>query len=232
MKVLDLFSGIGGFSLGLERVGFNTVAFVEKDKAAQKVLRKHWPETPIFPDIKTIDRECVGTIDLICGGFPCQPFSTASAGKKVAEDLWPEFARIVWQFMPKWVIAENVLPLPINQAKKDLETLGYKCEKRNIGAHDCGADHKRDRWWLVAHTNDESKLSSAINAEVAKLPKLCQSLWGPENYARAVRVSNGLPNRMDRLRMLGNTVVPAIPEAIGRAIMLLEQPRRSESDEH
>ena len=218
MKVLDLFSGIGGFSLGLERSGFETVAFVEKDKKAQMILRKHWKDTPIFNDIKLIDRESVGQVDLICGGFPCQPFSTASRGRKTAEDLWPEMARIIWQLRPKWVIAENVLPAPIEQAKKDLELLGYKCETRNIGADDCGADHKRDRWWLVAHADNKSEFSSALDAEVAKLPKLCESVWSGENYARTVRVSNGLPNRMDRFRMLGNAVLPQIPEAIGRAI--------------
>lgn len=223
MRVLDLFSGIGGFSLGLERAGMETVAFVEQDKRAQAVLRKHWGNVPIFNDIKTFDRECVGSVDLICGGFPCQPFSTASRGRKTAENLWPEMARVVWQFMPRWVIAENVLPEPIEQAEKDLKTLGYKCESRNISAFDCGADHKRDRWWLIAHTNHKGKFSSAIDAEVAKLPKLCEGVWGAENYARAIRVSNGVPNRSHRLKQLGNAVVPQIPEAIGRAIMQHEQ---------
>ena len=88
MKVLDLFSGIGGFSLGLERAGFETMAFVEYNKSCQMVLRKHWPETPVFSDIKQFDAESIGKPDLICGGFPCQPFSTASHGVKVAEDLW------------------------------------------------------------------------------------------------------------------------------------------------
>lgn len=221
MKVLDLFSGIGGFSLGLERVGMETVAFVEADKKCQMVLRKHWSNVPIFNNIKTFDRECVGHVDLICGGFPCQPFSTASAGKKVAEDLWPEMARVVWQFMPSWVIAENVQEAPILQAQKDLELLGYKCERRNITATECGADHQRSRWWLIAHSDNESEFSSAIDAEVAKLPELCQGVWGPENYTRAIRVSDGLPNRVDRLKQLGNTVMPYIPEAIGRGILAL-----------
>lgn len=222
MKVLDLFSGIGGFSLGLERAGMETVAFVERDKKAQMVLRKHWKETPIFNDIKNFDRECVGSVDVICGGFPCQPFSTASRGNKTAEDLWPEMKRIVCQFKPKWVIAENVLTAPIEQAKSDLEILGYKCESRRISADDCGADHQRSRWWLVAHSNNESEFSSALDAEVAKLPQLCKGVWGAENYARAIRVSNGLSHRMDRFRMLGNTVIPFIPQVIGQAIMKLE----------
>jgi DNA (cytosine-5)-methyltransferase 1 len=219
MRVLDLFSGIGGFSLGLERAGMETIAFVEKDKAAQMVLRKHWKETPIFSDIKEFDRECVGSVDLICGGFPCQPFSTASHGVRTAIDLWPEMARVIWQFMPEYVIAENVSDKAIDKAKFDLQTLGYKCETRNITAAQCGADHKRSRWWLIAHTNNESELSSAINAEVAKLPQLCESLWGAENYARAIRVHDGVSNRMDRLKQLGNSVLPQIPQAIGIAII-------------
>jgi DNA (cytosine-5)-methyltransferase 1 len=219
MRVLDLFSGIGGFSLGLERAGMETIAFVEKDKAAQMVLRKHWKETPIFSDIKEFDRECVGSVDLICGGFPCQPFSTASHGVRTAIDLWPEMAQVIWQFMPEYVIAENVSDKAIDKAKFDLQTLGYKCETRNITAAQCGADHKRSRWWLIAHTNNESELSSAIDAEVAKLPQLCESLWGAENYARAIRVHDGVSNRMDRLKQLGNSVLPQIPQAIGIAII-------------
>ena len=222
LKVLDLFSGIGGFSLGLERAGMETVAFVERDKGAQMVLRKHWKNTPIFGDITSFDRECVGEVDLICGGFPCQPFSSASHGVRVAVDLWPEMARVIWQFMPRYVIAENVSEKAINKSKTDLETLGYKCETRNISAAQCGADHSRSRWWLIAHTDNESELSSALDAEVAMLPELCKGLWGAENYAGAIRVYDGVSNRMDRLKQLGNTVLPQIPEAIGRAITKME----------
>jgi len=185
------------------------------------VLRKHWKETPIFSDIKKLDAESVGNIDLICGGFPCQPFSTASRGQKTAVDLWPEMLRVVSLIKPQWVMAENVLPAPIEKAKKDLEILNYAVWTKRIGAHDAGADHKRDRWWIVAHANNESEFYSALNAEVEKLQELCRGLWGSENYARAIRVSNGLPNRMDRFKQLGNTVLPQIPEALGRCIFNL-----------
>lgn len=219
IKVLDLFSGIGGFSLGFSKAGgFYTVAFVEIDEAARRVLRKHWPQTPIFSDIKSIDGESLGDVDMVCGGFPCQAFSTASAGKKVAENLWPEMRRIIQIYKPTWVVAENVLPAPITTAQDDLKSLGYQCEQRSISADECGADHKRNRWWLCAYSNNKSEFSSALNAEVAKLPKLCKGVWAAENYARAVRVSDGLPNRVDRLRLLGNTVIPQIPQAIGNAI--------------
>lgn len=200
IRVLDLFSGIGGFSLGLERVGMTTVAFCESDKKCQLVLRKHWKETPIFGDIKKLDAESIGNIDLVCGGFPCQPFSTASRGQKTATDLWPEMLRVVSEIKPKWVMAENVLPAPIEQAKNDLENLNYA------------------GWWIVAHANNQSEFYSAIDAEVEKLQELCSCLWGAENYSRANRVSNGVSGRMDRFKQLGNTVLPQIPEALGKGI--------------
>jgi len=219
LKVLDLFSGIGGFSLGLERAGMKTIAFVESNTACRMLLRKRWKDVPVFHCIKTVDFESIGKVDLICGGFPCQPFSTASHGIKTDENLWPEMARIIWQIKPKWVIAENVLEAPIIQAQQDLELIGYKCERRNIKASDCGADHKRSRWWLIAHADNKSEFSSAIDAEVEKLPELCQGVWGAENYSRAIRVPDGVSNRMDRLKQLGNSVIPYIPEAIGRGIL-------------
>lgn len=143
MNVLDLFSGIGGFSLGLEKAGMKTIAFCEINPFCRKVLRKHWPDVPVFDDIKAVDGV---DADIICGGFPCQPFSSASRGRRVAEDLWPEMGRVVWRNMPKIVIAENVQEKPIESAARQLEMLGYTCTARNIGAAECGADHKRSRW--------------------------------------------------------------------------------------
>ena len=120
------------------------------------------------------------------------------------------------------MIAENVSEKAINKSKSDLELLGYKCEIRNISAAQCGADHKRSRWWLIAHTDNQGELCKSIDAEVAMLPELCKNLWGSENYARAIRVSDGVSHRMDRLKQLGNTVIPQIPESLGRAIMTYE----------
>lgn len=224
LRCLDLFSGIGGFALGLKRAGINTVAFCECDKNCRRVLRKHWENTPVFPDIESLDSTCLGEIEIITGGFPCQPFSTASSGRKVAADLWPEMLRLIREFKPRWVIAENVLPYPINKAKKDLEDIKYNVWSKRIGADEAGADHKRHRWWLCAHTNDQGKFHSTIDAEVAMLPELCRGVWGAENYTRAIRVSNGLSDRMDRtrLKMLGNTVLPYIPQAIAQGIVKYE----------
>jgi len=217
--VLDLFSGIGGFSLGLERTeGFETIGFCEIDKKCHYVLKKHWPKVPIYSDIKLLSGI---KADLICGGFPCQPFSSASRGRKVAEDLWPFMLDVIVNAMPSFIIAENVSDAPIDKARLDLEKLGYKCEIRNITAAQAGADHKRSRWWLIAYANNKSELSCSLDAEVAKLPELCKGLWAAENYSRTIRVSDGVSNRMDRIKQLGNSVVPQIPEVIGKAILAL-----------
>ena len=221
LRVLDLFSGIGGFSLGLERTGgFETVAFCEIEEFPRKVLAKHWPDVPILENVKYVGRQTVkGPIDVICGGFPCQPFSTASAGRRVARDWWPEMREAIGHFMPQFVIAENTAELPIKRALVELRKFGYGGITKRIGAHEAGADHQRNRWWLCAYTDHQGELHSAINAEVEKLPQLCGGVWGAENYARTIRVSNGIPNRVDRNKCLGNAVLPQIPEAIGRAIL-------------
>ncbi len=220
MKVLDLFSGIGGFSLGLERAGMETVAFCEKDEFCQKVLRRHWPRTFLFEDIKELNPVVwTGKYELICGGFPCQPFSSAARGRNNAEDLWPAMADVIKRINPKYVILENVAKHPIERAETYLKRLNYETWTKRISASDCGADHQRSRWWLCAYPNDKSELSLSLDAEVAKLPELCKGVWSQAAYARSIRVSNGIPNRVDRLRALGNAVVPQIPEIIGRAIM-------------
>ena len=223
LDVLDLFSGIGGFSLGLGKSGLRTVAFCEIDPFARRVLAKHWPGIPCYEDIRTITAERLAqdgiTADSVCGGFPCHPFSTASRGRRTAVSLWPEYLRVVADIRPRAVIVENVQKQAISLAEHDLRSLGYGCDVRRISASDAGGDHKRDRWWLSAHADDQGQLRGLVDAEVAKLPALCAGLWGPANYAGAVRVPDGLPNRMDRLRCLGNAVIPAIPEALGRAIL-------------
>lgn len=221
-RLLDIFSGIGGFSLGLERSGqFQTVAFSEIRDFQSRVLNKHWPDVVNLGDIKKISKvKC----DAICGGFPCQPFSTASRGRKVAEDLWSEAIRLVKVNGPHIAIFENVQEKPIRKAESDLRGLGYRTTVRNISAHDCGAPHGRSRWWVVAHPYDESEFQRAINAEVAKLPKLCASLWSAEAYRQAIRISDGVPPGLDEAGRvaLGNSLLPQIPEAIGKAIKEME----------
>lgn len=223
MNVLDLFSGIGCFSLGLERAGMRTVAFCEVNAFCRRVLTKHWPGVPCYEDIRTLTGDRLAAdgiaIDLICGGFPCQKFSTASRGRRTAADLWPEMFRLVRDIRPRYVIGENVQEEAVANAAEHLNGIGYRTDLRRISADDAGADHQRYRWWVCAHADQEGELRGAIDAEVAKLPTLCSGLWGPGNYAGAIRVLDGPADRMDRIGAIGNAVIPHIPETLGRAIL-------------
>lgn len=165
MNLLDLFSGIGGFSLGLERAGFKTVAFCEIDNNCRRVLRKHWPDVPIYDDIRTLSAtrlaaDGVGRIDAICGGFPCQDISIAGRGAGLAGErsgLWREYARIVGELRPRYVIVENVsamLSRGMGDVLGDMAALGYDCWWDCIPACAVGAPHRRDRVWIVAANTD------------------------------------------------------------------------------
>lgn len=161
MNVLDLFSGIGGFSLGLERAGMRTVGFCEIDPWCRSVLRHHWPNVPIFEDVRTVDPSGLGRIDLICGGFPCQDISTARAAEApgLAGDrsgLWFEMLRLVRECRPDWVLIENVARLRTLGADRvlgDLAEADYTARPLVVGAGDLGAPHPRARVWIVANAN-------------------------------------------------------------------------------
>ena len=161
LKVLDLFSGIGGFSLALESTGhFQTIGFVENDEYCQAVLQHHFPEVPILGDIKNVTKETVPTRpDVICGGFPCQPFSVA--GDQRAKDdprhLWPEMLRIIKEQKPTWVVGENVsglVKLGLDEILDEMEDQGYSTRTFNIPAFSVGAPHQRQRLWIIGHLGD------------------------------------------------------------------------------
>lgn len=265
MKVLDLFSGIGGFSLGLERAGMQTVAFCEFDKACQKVLRKHWPNTPIYDDVRTLDGTNLhGTVDVICGGFPCQDISQAGKGAGLAGErsgLWREFHRLIKEIQPSFAIIENVAVLRargLDEVLRSLNEIGYDAQWHCIPAAAVGAPHLRDRIWIIAYPNPNRKgrefgrnvvsemflresqpgckstelrgvvsdtlrkglqrqwqIASRISKE---LQNVSYSRWWEAEPAVG-RVANGVSGRVDRIKQLGNAVVPQIPELIGRAIM-------------
>ena len=235
LRVLDLFSGIGGFSLGLERTGgFETVAFCEIEEFPRRVLAKHWPEVPCHNDIRKLTGADIdGPIDVICGGYPCQPFSTAGKrqGKEDDRHLWPEFSRLVDELRPDWVIGENVaghISMGIDDVLSDLERQGYTCRTFILPACAVGASHRRDRVWTVAHSND-TRLQGRSKAGNIEGPRAgcnqfferCANLPGSARPPEpdVGRVANGVPNRVDRIKALGNAVVPQIPEMIGRAIL-------------
>ena len=165
LNVLDLFSGIGGFSLGLERAGMTTVAFCEIEDYPRQVLAKHWPGVPIHSDIRKLDgTQYRGTVDVICGGFPCQPFSHAGkrGGKDDDRDLWPEMLRVIREVQSPWVIGENVagfINMELDRTLSDLEDEGYACQTFDIPACGVGAPHIRHRVWIVAHAESKRKRS-------------------------------------------------------------------------
>ena len=164
MRLLDLFSGIGGFSYAAEKLvgGYETVAFCEQDEFCQKVLRKHWKDVPIYDDVRTIDAARLGKIDIVAGGFPCQAVSQAGLQKATEDDrwLWDEMLRIIQDCKPRWVIGENVVGLiNINegvlfeQVQTDLEKEGYSVQSVVIPACAKNAPHRRDRVWIVGYSN-------------------------------------------------------------------------------
>jgi DNA (cytosine-5)-methyltransferase 1 len=288
MKVLDLFSGIGGFSLALERAGMETVAFCEIEPFCQEVLKKHWPDVPIYEDVRTIAEDYNGeTVELICGGYPCQPFSVAGQQKGEEDDrhLWPSMLDCIKKFRPRWVIGENVaghINMGLDQVLSDLESEGYETRTFVIPACALNAPHRRDRVWIVGYsehngssTTEERRGSNETgNNNTQGQEQTCKSqgtgrrennedvantsseglqgskqrgdyeeetCGGQTSAARAVakcgsharrhwavepdvgRVANGIPRRVDRLKALGNAVVPYIPEMIGTAIMEIER---------
>ena len=164
LATLDLFSGIGGFARGFEATGsIETTCFVEQDPYCQAVLRHHWPDVPILGDIRDV-KGCELPIqpDVICGGFPCQPFS--QAGKQLAQDdprhLWPEMFRLIRECRPAWVCGENVaglIKLGLDEVLSDLEGEGYATRTFNIPACAVGAPHIRQRLWIIAHADSQGE---------------------------------------------------------------------------
>lgn len=249
----SLFAGIGGFDLGLEAAGMVCKWQVEKDPFCLKVLAKHWPNVTRIGDIHHAGKHNLESIDLICGGFPCQPFSVAG-GKRGQEDdryLWPEMLRVIRELGPRWVIGENVagfISMELSNALIDLETEGYQVEPPLVlPAYGVGGFHERERVWIVAYASSQRQHESAsegntlrsggaarLESKVGTLGR-CQlaagktmafersvrQQWPPE--PPVCRVANGIPGQVDRLRGLGNAVVPQIVEIIGRAIIEIDK---------
>ena len=330
LKHLDLFSGIGGFSLGLERSGLvETAAFCDWEPYCQKVLKKHWPSVPVYGDIKELNYERlkadgIKDIDIITGGYPCQPFSVAGRkkGEQDERHLWPEYLRLIQELRPSFVIGENVgghVKLGLDTVLEDLASENYSTTTFSISASSIGANHQRERIWIIAYSNDLGRYDWIHNREGRPIQgnqewNLTQSeqewhrridraretgetlentrceLWPwsfeprenedevrqghadqPERSGSAPefnvadsescegnvneadtgngeqseetifgkrssfptgetwwstepdvgRVADGVPQRVDRLKCLGNSVVPMIPYLIGRSILEL-----------
>lgn len=261
LTVGSLFSGIGGLDLGLERAGMKVVWQSEIDPYANRVLKKHWPEVPNLGDIKQIDWSMVERPAVICGGYPCQPFSNAGRrkGEEDSRHLWPWVRQAISELRPRYAILENVrghLSLGGTTVIADLAALGYDAEWRIVSAASVGANHRRDRIIIVAYPNstglqrpvwassqrringfaDGRKKVAYTDCEHSE--QLCgeRTVFSARELERRVgeirpisswwetepdvgRVADGVPSRVDRLRGLGNAVVPQVAEVIGRLVM-------------
>lgn len=228
MRFGSLFAGIGGLDLGLERAGMNCVWQVEIDDYCQRVLKKHWPDVPRWDDVCTFPPPGDWSCDLICGGFPCQDIS--DAGKRAGIDgersgLWREFARIIRVVRPRFVLVENVAALlrrGMGRVLGDLSACGYDAEWDVFAASDFGAPHIRERVFLLAYPSG-SGLAKRQGEDASGAGEDCRAQpFGSDWWATEPdvgRVANGIPHRVDRLRGLGNAVVPQVAEYIGRLIL-------------
>ena len=258
LKVLDLFSGIGGFSLGLESTGFfETIAFVEKDEFCQKVLKKNFNNIPIEGDIRNVKGDKYKA-DVVTGGFPCQPFSVAGKRKGTDDDryLWDETIRVVRECKPKWFIGENVEGLVniqegmvLRQVQNDLEKEGFEVQCIIIPASGIGAWHQRKRIWIIGCnvSNSNTRFGIRENEEIQTRGNTStngskdvsnsdsnftkQQTWW-QTQSDLCGVPNGVSYELDkdranRIKALGNSIVPQIARELGLAIMEAEKDRKS-----
>jgi DNA (cytosine-5)-methyltransferase 1 len=245
MRVGSLFSGIGGFDLGLERAGHEIVWQVENDPYCRKVLAKHWPNVPCYEDVHDVGAHNLEEVDVCMGGFPCQPVS--QAGKRLVQEderwLWPQFARILGELRCRYAVLENVPGLlmggGMGDVLGDLAVLGYDAEWGIVSAASVGAPHLRKRIFIVAHAEvmlcDGSDLHSRSDRNGAPVVQLGdgssteapRSWWSVEPDVG--RVAHGVPARVDRLRGLGNAIVPQVAELIGRRLELEIIPSEGET---
>jgi DNA (cytosine-5)-methyltransferase 1 len=244
MKLLDLFSGIGGFSLGFERAGFETVGFCEIDEFCRKVLKSHWPDVPVFEDVARLSAEHVGQIDVITGGFPCQDFSVAGKQKGIngtRSGLWWEMRRIISEVRPKFAIMENVPNFLsgyggnwFREFLGSLAEIGYDAEWTCISAAAVSKPHARERLWVIAYPagfglNDylfeKIKLSEIVpkpqqnkKNDIFVAPNGLQYPAIPEY----LRMDDGLPAELDeiksRVKAMGNSIVPEIAFLIAQQL--------------
>jgi DNA (cytosine-5)-methyltransferase 1 len=272
MRLLDLFSGIGGFSLAAKWVwgdDLDIVGFCEIDKYCQKVLAKHWPDVPVYEDITKLDGKSFKNIDLITGGFPCQDISAAGRGagikKGTRSGLWSEMHRIISDIRPRFTLIENVPMLTIRGGTgviEDLTEIGYDTEWTIISAKDVGAWHLRKRIWIVAYPNSFNQWTrkesrqpqrnksrkfignlrqdvpdtneSGLEGRDSGILSKCsgeqsareRSPFASEgNYwltePNVGRVADGIPSRVDRLKGIGNAIVPQVAQIIMQRIKRL-----------
>jgi DNA (cytosine-5)-methyltransferase 1 len=232
LRHLDLFSGIGGFALAARMVGgYETVGFCEIDPYCQAVLRKHWPDVPIYDDVRTISERDVRACDVLTAGFPCQDIS--NAGKRAGIDgersgLWSEVARLILELRPRFALLENVSALlgrGMGRVLGDLAEIGYDAEWDCVPAAAVGALHYRDRVWITAYPNTNDLRLQRVGPSPSRA-------WGEQQFKRLVQdqiqlsvpagrmraLSDGVPGRMGQLKGYGNAIVPQVAGVFLQAI--------------
>lgn len=226
LTVGSLFSGIGGFELGLERTGgFKTVWQCEIDPFCLKVLEKHWPNVKRFTDIKKMGvEEEIPHVDVICGGFPCQDISCAGKGAGIHAErsgLWWEMLRVVRLVRPRYVLVENVAALlnrGLDEVLGSLAESGYDAEWACIPAASVGAPHFRDRIFIISYPMRQ-RFEGNQKAAYARIPMFEKSSCPWSTEPPAIRVANGFSSRVDRLRALGNAIVPQCAQFVGQCLL-------------
>lgn len=246
---LSLFSGIGGLDLAAEWAGFETVGQCEFAEYPYKVLCKHWPDVPKWRDIRTLtgddfyERTGLRTVDVISGGFPCQPFSVAGKRRGENDDryLWPEMLRIIKDIRPVWVVGENVpniLNMGIEKCVSDLESIGYKGGVIVFPAVSVGCRFKGERVFIISSSDcerrrgvdkeskkePERKYQEVLKSWTARQDNLQMDMEGffTDTSRRIERNDDGLSEGVDRLKSIGNAVVPQHAYPIFKAIYDIE----------
>lgn len=235
IKIGSLFAGIGGFELGLERAipGSKTVWQVEQERFCQKILRKHWPDANIYDDVRAVGAHNLEQVDIICGGFPCQDISNAGLGRGLdgeKSSLWFEMLRVICELRPRVAVMENVPAITFRGLPRilgGLSAAGYDSEWKIISARETGAFHLRKRMFVVAYSSGQ-RLERCKNQEITRI----LGPWREEQFTRLLSsqwklgiptksnsgIHDGIPGRMDRLKALGNAIVPQCSELLGRYI--------------
>ena len=222
MNELHLFAGAGGGILGGILLGHTTVCAVEIEPYCRKVLLQRQrdgilPKFPIWDDVKTFDgKPWRGSVDVVCGGFPCQDISAAGKGAGITGErsgLWKEMARIIGEVQPRFVFIENSPLLRtrgLNVVLKDLAEMGYDARWGIISAADCGAAHQRKRMWIFAHSNKAQQARRCIPSGMDSEHTLFSNIrWGKDKPG-VDRMANGMASQMDRLAAIGNGQVPIV----------------------
>jgi DNA (cytosine-5)-methyltransferase 1 len=219
--------------LGLERAGMTCKWQVEIDPFCQKVLTKHWPEVPKYGDIKEVTGEQLGDVDCIAGGFPCQDLSIGGSRRGIVtgtrSGLWSEYARLVGEIRPRFILIENVSGLLDNAAMRrvlgDLSELGFNAQWRSFRATQFGAWHERLRVFMVAYPASIGQPLCPKFFWLDPAESIAQSGYWENTLVppRIQRVVNGVPVGLDRLKACGNSIVPQVAEWIGRRIIEADQ---------